>query len=409
MASFATESNQGGGLHGRITVEPKQAFFEEVQGHLRAKGYVQEAQDLEYRKLLMLSGGTSFGGLSVLGMSKLKDQAAPFFKSPRELGDFIDREASAIFPNYDSFWKKLTRSPRQLTGGAFLSTKYSNAPLKGFVQEITGVDSHMSDIEDDVMITLTKMSPVIDAMFAKSHIARGEKTSLDDGSEAKRKDWLVWEVAMGSASPTTYLPGIELHNPHRLERIAVVDGGQSGWNDPSVPVSFETAFMYGRSSDQVSRCLVFDTEKKSGLYIPHDVIHLHWGTGDFKSGLTMDAALKNTLMSVKGAVATTAMQGVHRFSQLAGQSSLKNYFKFDIDMDSVAPDKMPDSDFTLSSKKQLSMLRDVGLYAVDQLSAQIEEAARLVADAYIERIEFEKHNPEMSYKEYLNSDVCEIS
>lgn len=407
MVLIVTEANHGGGLHGRMAVELKQAFFEKVKNTLSDMGRPELAQDLEYNQLFTISGGTSFGGLSTVGMSRIGGRN-PYFSTPAELGALIDAEAGNIFPHRSSFLGKLFNNPRQIPGGLFGTTQFSNKRLKEIIQDVTGVDTRMSDVENDIMITMTKLHPNVDALFAKSHVARGEKTLLDDGSEADRKNWLLWEATLGGASPTTFFQGVPLTNTTRDDNIVVVDGGQSGWNDPSGPVFIESVFLYGRETDDLSVCEVIDHRSRRGLMMPHDHIHIHWGTGDFNRGVDRKDAIKNTLASVGGAIVSSSMQSVHRFSLLVGQTgaiSDSRYFSFDQMIDTVPENIRPDPDFTLSTPEQLGRLRDTGLYAADRLSGQIDEVARLVAQAYVERKDFEAANPGVSYKDHLRSGL----
>jgi len=413
MGSIITESNQGGGLHGRITVEMKQAFFDEVKGYLKSRGYKEEAGELQYRDLITLAGGTSFGGLSAIAMSGINgvNGGNPYFTEPRELGDFIDQEAGNIFPNR-GFWEQLVKDPQRAFAGVIGKPRYSNKSLVRLVKGIVGEDSRMSDIQDDVMVTMTRFHPTVDTIFAKSHIARGEGSLLEAPSEAGRKDWLIWEAAVGGASATSYLPAMTLHNPNRAERFVVVDGGQSGWNNPSIPVHFETTFVYGQSGCGPEGCMSFDFNDAGLLngrvYVPHDVVHIHWGTGEFSKGLSYEEAMENTVYSTRKLVGTSAILGVNRFSQAVGSSGVSSYFNFDVNIDSFDKAVRPDADFTNSSKKQLLLLRDVGLAAADRLSRQIQSAASLVANAYIERIKFERSAANQTYKDFLKDSAPEV-
>ncbi|PCI55263.1 MAG: hypothetical protein COB36_06470 [Alphaproteobacteria bacterium] len=408
MGIIVTESNQGGGLHGRMTVELKQAFFNEVKEQLIKRDYKDEADTLEYHNLITLSAGTSFGAISTIGMSQIAGQPNPYFTSPREFGNFIDDNAHKIFPHNSNFFKKLFNNPRQILSGIAGTTQYSNKPLRGLIEDVVGKNTHMADITDDVMLTMTRVHPDLDAMFAKSHVARGEGTAWDASDEAARKNWLLSEVVLGSASPTTYLPGVELHNDARENRIVVVDGGQSGWNNPSIPALTEATFIYGKETNEDSNCFIFDNRAHTGYAMPHDIIHLHWGTGDFDEGVSYKDAKKNTLIAMKDVIVSTSMQAVHRFSIRSGQQAVKDYFNFDINIGDVPKDIRPKDAFTLSSKDQMHRLSEAGMHAAAQMHGQIKEAASLVANAYIEKIEYEKSHPGTSYKDYLKADTCEI-
>lgn len=410
MGTIVTEANHGGGLHGRIAIELKQAFFEKVKDSLNELGRPELAQDLQYHQLFTLSAGTSFGGLSTVGLSPIGGRD-PYFSSPGEIGGLIDAEAGNIFPHRSTFLGKLFNNPRQIPGGLFGTTQYSNKRLKEIVQDVTGTTARMSDVENDIMITMTKLHPEVDALFAKSHVARGERTLLDDGTEADRKNWLLWEATLGGASPTTYFQGVPLTNPARDDNVVVVDGGQSGWNDPSGPAFIESVFLYGKESNDLSVCEVIDHRSQKGLMMPHNRIHIHWGTGDFNPGVDRDDAIKNTLASVGGAIVSSSMQSVHRFSMMVGQAGIigtGHYYSFDQMIDTVPSAIRPDGDFTLSTPDQLARLRDTGQLAADRLSGQIEEVAKLVAEAYIERKDFEASNPGQSYKDHLRPDTLSV-
>lgn len=408
MPTIVTEANHGGGLHGRIAIELKQAFFDKVKDHLRDEGRPELAENLKYNELFALSAGTSFGALSTVGMISINGRD-PYFSSPSEMGQFIDEHAEKIFPHNSNVFSKVFNNPRQLLGGFLGTTKFSNKPLREIIQDIAGKNTRMADVEDDIMLMMTKIHPDMDALFAKSHIARGEGTLIDSGDEADRKNWLLWEAALGSASPTTIFPGIELHNPARNDRVVVIDGGQSGWNNPSMPAMIETVAIYGQEVGQINMCDIVDHKVDRGLMTPHDVIHLHWGTGDFQRSVGLKDAKKNTLASVGGAIVSSAMESVHRFSLQVGQSGIRGdqFYSFDQIIKDVPEDIRPDNDFTLASKDQMLKLRDTGIYAAEQLSDQIQEAARLVGNAYIERFDYEKNNPGMSYKDYLRSEALE--
>ncbi len=403
MAKIITESNHGGGLHGRMTVELKQAFFDEVKKQLADNGREELAEGLRYNELFQLSAGTSFGALSTVGMSKIKGRD-PYFSSPADLGKFMDENAGKILPHHESTFGKLFNNPRQLLGGIFGTTKFSNKHLKEALQEIVGKDTRMSDVEDDIMLTMTRVHPNLDAMFAKSHVARGEVTEIDDMDDAARKNWILWEAALGSASPTTFLPGVPLTNAMRDDRIVVIDGGQSGWNNPSIPVIAEATFMYGAETQDEDKCLIMNTRSQQMYGTPHKIIHLHWGTGDFNAGVPYDDAVKNSLLSMKDVLVSSSMQSVHKYSLRHGQRQLEHFFNFDINMEDVPADIRPDANFVLSSDEQMARLKQTGLYAVEQLSDQIEEAASLVAKAYIERVDYEQANPGSTYKDHLHVD-----
>ncbi|PCJ99701.1 MAG: hypothetical protein COA45_02460 [Zetaproteobacteria bacterium] len=408
MGVIVTESNQGGGLHGRMTVELKQAFFNEVKEQLIKRDYTDEASNLQFHNLITLSAGTSFGALSTIGMSQIIGRENPYFTSPRELGDFIDDNANKIFPYHSNFFKKLFNNPRQILNGIAGTTKYSNKPLRGLIEDVVGINTHMADVTDDIMLTMTRVHPDLDAMFAKSHVARGESTVWDKGVEAARKNWLLSEVVLGSASPTSYFPGVELHNDAREGRIIVIDGGQSGWNNPSIPVLTEATFMYGQETNEDSNCFIFDNQAHKGYAMPHDIIHLNWGTGDFSDGVSYKDARKNTLIAMKDIIVAAPMQAVNRFSIRSGQQAIKDYFNFNIDINNVPADIRPKDAFTLSSKDQMLRLSETGLYAAEQMYHKIKTAASLVANAYIEKIEYEKDHPGSTYKDYLKANVCEI-
>ena len=409
MGNIITESNEGGGVHGLMTLAVKQAFFDAVKEKLQSKGYSNEATVLTYNNLITLSASTSFGTLSTLATTKTANRLNPYFSSPGEFGEFMKENAGKVFPHHSNFFKKLFNDPRQILAGVAGTTKFNNKPLKELINEIAGPNTMMADVEDDVMLTMTRVHPRLDAIFAKSHIARGESTSWNSSSEAARKNWILAEVALGSASPTSYLPGVELHNDARDDRTIVIDGGQSGWNNPSIPVLTEAAFIYGKEADSQTDCFVVDTRAHKGYTMPHDIIHLHWGTGDFNDGLSAEDAKKNTLLSMKSAIVSTSTQSVSRFSMRHGQQSIKNYFHCDFNVDDIPQDIRPKDDFTLASKEQIHRLSEAGLYAASEiLSEQIQQAADLVADAYIQKIEFEKAHTTTTYKDYLKSNSCEI-
>tara|TARA_R110001592_G_scaffold16881_22_gene71840 strand:- start:9520 stop:10743 length:1224 start_codon:yes stop_codon:yes gene_type:complete len=402
MGKVVTESNHGGGVYGRMTVEVKQAFFDEVKNQLRGAGRGELAEGLRYNELFQLSAGTSFGALSTIGMSKIKGRD-PYFSSPGEMGTFMDKAAPKIFPYHDSFVGKLLHDPRQILDGVAGITKYSNRPLRGMVQDIVGIDTRMADVEDDIMLTMTKVHPNLDAMFAKSHVARGEVTEIDGLDDAKRKNWLLWEVALGSASPTTFFPGVSLTNPDRDGRIVVIDGGQSGWNNPTIPTLAEATFMYGSETTDETECLIINTKNRTMYGTPHDIIHIHWGTGDFNSGVPYDDAIKNSLLSMKNVLVASSMQSVSKYSLREGQRQLEHFFNFDILMDDVPEDIRPHPNFVLSTDEQMYRLKQTGLFAAEKLSEQIKEAAALVAGAYIERVDYEKDHPGESYKDHLRA------
>ncbi|MGN7438843.1 MAG: hypothetical protein ACTHOO_09395 [Alcanivorax sp.] len=408
MGTIITESNHGGGLHGRMTMELKQAFYNEVKNQLDDQGRPDLAENLDYQDLFHLSAGTSFGALSTAGMSRIKGRGA-YFKSPAELGDFIDRTASTIFPHHDSFLGKLFQHPRQILGGIAGTTRYSQAPLRDAIQGIVGKDTTMADVEDDIMLTMTRVHPNLDAMFAKSHVARGEVTEIDDLDDAKRKDWLLWQAALGSASPTTYLPGVELTNPFRDDRVVVIDGGQSGWNNPSIPAIAEATFIYGSETEDRDQCLIMNTRSHQMYGLPHDIIHIHWGTGDYDAGVSLKDAKKNSLLSMKDVLVASSMQSVHKYSLRQGARQIDHFYNFDVLIDDVPEEIRPDENFVLSTDDQMNRLRETGLYAAEKLSSQIQEAATLVAKAYIERAEYEAAHPDHSYKDFLKGEVPSMS
>ena len=409
MGDIITESSQGGGVHGLMTLAVKQAFFDAVKENLHNKGHSDLALRVAYNNLITLTGSASFGTLSALATAQTANRPNPYFSSPGEFGQFMMENAGRILPHHDNFFGKLFNDPRQILAGVAGTTKFSNKPLKEIIEEVAGPNTMMADVEDDVMMTMTRVHPTFDALFAKSHIARGESTSWNSSSEAARKNWILAEVVLGSASPTSYLPGVELHNSARDDRTIVIDGGQSGWNNPTIPVLTEAAFIYGKEADSQSDCFVVDTRAHKGYTMPHNIIHLHWGTGDFNDGLSVKDAKKNTLLSMKSALVSTSTQSVSRFSMRHGQQSIKDYFHFDFKVDDIPKDIRPKDDFTLTSKEQLYRLSQAGLYAASELlSEQIQQAADLVADAYIQKVEFERAHPTTTYKDYLKSNSCEI-
>ncbi len=417
MGVIVTEANHGGGLHGRIAIELKQAFFDKVKDSLRDSGRAELADNVKYHELFALSAGTSFGALATVGLSSINGRD-PYFSSPAELGEFIDENADKIFPHHSNIFSKIFQNPRQLLGGFAGTPKFNNRPLKNLIQDIVGKDTRMSDVDNDIMLTMTKLHPDMDAVFAKSHVARGEITHLNGADDAERKNWLLWEAALGSASPTTFFHGVPLTTPigadgkpARDDRIVVVDGGQSGWNDPSIPTSIETVYIYGRETEDIQLFDFVDRERtRKAFTVPHDVVHIHWGTGNFKQGVEYDKAIKNTLASVGGAIVSASMQSVHNFSVVLGQSGVRgdHFFNLDQEISEVPKIIRPDRDFTLSTKDQMIRLRETGLFAADQLSDQIQEAASLVADAYIERFDYEAENPGKSYKDFLKPSVLEV-
>ena len=403
MGTIVTESNHGGGLHGRIAIELKQAFFNEVKNQLEEAGRPELKDGLQYHELFQLSAGTSFGALSTIGLSKIGGRE-PFFKSPADMGDFIDEKASEIFPHHNNVFSKLFQNPRQLLGGVAAATRFSNKPLKAILQDIVGTDTRMSDIENDVMLTMTRVHPNLDAMFAKSHVARGEATEIDSLGEAARKDWLVWQAALGSASPTTFFPGVSLENPNRDDRIVVIDGGQSGWNNPTIPTIAEATFLYGKETKDHDACLVMNNRDGRMYTTPHDIVHIHWGTGDFDNGVSFEQGMKNNLLSMKDVLVSSSMQSVHKYSLREGQRQIEDFFNFDVFIDDVPEDIRPDDNFVLSTDDQMTRLAQTGVYAANQLSDQIKEAAELVANAYIERVDYEAEHPDRSYKDHLQAD-----
>jgi len=403
MGVIVTESNSGGGLHGRMSVELKQVFFNEVINQLRENGRGELADNIKYSELFQLSAGTSFGALSTVGMSKINGRD-PYFSSPSELGEFIDKTASDIFPYNKSFFDKLFNNPRQILNGIAGTTKFSNKPLKGIIQDIVGSNTRMSDVGDDIMLTMTKVHPSLDAMFAKSHVARGDATEIDGVDEALRKDWIVWEAALGSASPTTFFPGISLTNPQRDNKIVVVDGGQSGWNNPSIPTIAEATFMFGYETHDEDDCLIINTQNQSMYGIDHDVVHIHWGTGDFNIGASYKDALKNNLLSMKDVLVSSSMESVSKYSLREGQRQLEHFFNFDIFMEDVPEEIRPSSNFVLSTDEQILRLKETGIFAAEKLGEQIKQAASLVAKAYIERVDYESDHADGKYKDYLRGE-----
>lgn len=397
MVTVVTESNHGGGLHGRFTMVLKQAFLEAVQRELIEKGKPELAQDLQYNDLFDLSGGTSFGALSQVALSSVNGRVA--FGSPAEFGDYIDQEASEIFPHHDNFLSKLFRNPRQLLGGVEGVTRFSPKPLQERLIDILGAETRMSDVSNNIMMTMTQMHPVINARFAKSHVARGETTQLQGLDDAQRHDWLLWQATLGSASPTSYLPGVRLDNPYRDDKVVVIDGGQSGFNNPTLPVLAEIAFMCGQRTDNKHEAFLADSlsEDHMMLKMPHQIIHLDWGTGEYPSELSERAALRNTVVSVGGNLASAPMRSVSRFSLIEGQRNVEEFFSFNMRAQDFPSDIRPDSDFVLSSEDQMIRLKAAGEFAVDRLSDDIQEAARVVARAYIEKKEFEAEHDGEDY------------
>ena len=408
MGTIITESNHGGGLHGRMTMELKQAFYQEVKNQLGDQGRPDLAENLDYQDLFHLSAGTSFGALSTVGMSRIKGKGA-FFNSPAELGEFIDKSASTIFPHHETFLGKLFQHPRQILGGIAGTTRFGQAPLREAIQGIVGENTKMADVEDDIMLTMTRVHPNVDAMFAKSHVARGEVTEIDDLDDAKRKNWLLWQAALGSASPTTYLPGVALTNPDRDDRIVVIDGGQSGWNNPSIPAIAEATFIYGSETQDRDQCLVMNTRSHQMYGLPHDIIHIHWGTGDYDAGVSYKDAKKNSLIAMKDVLVSSSMESVHKYSLRQGARQIDHFYNFDVLIDEIPEDIRPDQNFVLSTDEQMIRLRETGLYAAEMLSSQIKEAATLVAEAYIERHNYEEEHPDHSYKEFLKGEAPSMS
>lgn len=392
MVTVVTESNHGGGLHGRFTMVLKQAFLESVQSELVEQGKPELAQNLQYNDLFDLSGGTSFGALSQVALSPVNGELP--FRSPAEFGDYIDQEASDIFPHHDNFLSKLFRNPRQLLGGVEGVTRFSAKPLRERIIDIVGAETRMSDVSNNIMMTMTQMHPVINARFAKSHVARGETTHLQGLDDAQRHDWLLWQATLGSASPTSYLPGVRLDNPYRDDKVVVIDGGQSGFNNPTLPVLAEIAFMCGQRTEDKHEAFLADSlsEEHMMLKMPHQIIHLDWGTGEYPSELSERAALRNTVVSVGGNLASAPMRSVSRFSLIEGQRNVEEFFSFNMRAEDFPADIRPDSDFVLSSDDQMIRLKAAGEYAVDRLSDDIDAAAKVVARAYIDKKEFESEH-----------------
>lgn len=392
MTTVVTESNHGGGLHGRFTMVLKQAFFEAVRRELTDQGRPELAQDLQYHDLFDLSGGTSFGALSQVALSPVNGRVA--FGSPGEFGDYIDREAADIFPHHDNVLSKLFRNPRQLLGGIEGITRFSAKPLQERLIDILGADTRMSDVSNNIMMTMTQMHPVINARFAKSHVARGETTQLQGLDDAQRHNWLLWQATLGGASPTSYLPGVRLDNPYRDDKVVVIDGGQSGFNNPTLPVLAEIAFMCGRRTENKHEAFLADSlsEDHMMLKMPHQIVHLDWGTGEYPSALSERAALRNTVVSVGGNLASAPMRSVSRFSLVEGQRNVEAFFSFNMRASDFPSDIRPDSDFVLSSKDQMLKLKAAGEFAADRLSEDIHDAARAVARAYIDKKAFEAEN-----------------
>lgn len=402
MKTVVTESNHGGGLHGRLTTVLKQKFLDAVKEELVNQERSELAENLRYNDLITLSGGTSFGALSTVALSAVGGEN-PYFSSPAEFGEFIDQEASNIFPHRSNVLGKLFNNPRQLLGGLFGTTRFNAKPLRELLVEIVGKDTRMSDIEDNVMLTMTQMSPEIDVRFAKSHLARGQGTQFQEASEAQRHDWLVWQAALGSASPTTFLPGVTLENPHRSDEIVVVDGGQSGFNNPTLPVLAEIAFMCGEKTDRKEDAYVMQAVGGDlMLTMPHRIIHLDWGTGIYPNEIDPGDARKNTFASLGSNVVTASLRTVSNFSLKQGERAIDDFYSFDIDARELPDDIRPDSNFVLSTDEQLGRLRDSGEFAAERLSDEIHEAAKLVAEAYIERVDYEAEHPGKSY--IMNDD-----
>ncbi len=397
-----TESNSGGGLYGRMAIEIKQVFFDEVISQLKENGRDELADNVKYSELFQLSAGTSFGAISTVGMSKINGRD-PYFSSPSELGEFIDKTASDIFPYDKSFFGKLFNNPRQILNGIAGTTKFSNKHLKGIIQDIVGANTRMSDIDNDIMLTMTKVHPNLDAMFAKSHVARGDATKIDGVDEALRKDWLVWEAVLGSASPTTFFPGVSLTNPQRNDKIVVIDGGHSGWYNPSIPAIAEATFIYGYETHNEDDCIIVNNQNQSMYSIDHEVFHIHWGTGDFNIGVSYNNALKNNLISMKDVLVFSSMEAVSKYSLREGQRQLKHFFNFDIFIEDIPKEIRPDADFVLSTDEQMFRLKETGIFAAEKLKEQIKQAALLVAKAYIDRIDYESEHAGERYKDYLRS------
>lgn len=406
MGTIVTESNQGGGLHGRMTVELKKAFFASVKEHLKDRGYPEAADKLSYSDLFTLRGGTSFGTLMTVAMSPIGDKL-PVCRTPSEFGTLIDAEAKKIFPYSGNVLHKLFNNPRQLLSGVAATTKFSNKYITGLLQDLLGKNTHVSDVKDDILITMAQLNPVIDTLFAKSHVARGEETEIDKNPGA-HKDWLLWQAALASASPTTIFPGVEMTNRAGTKTVGVVDGGQSGWNDPAVPVIAEATFMFGHQHDDLKRCLVADVAGR-GYKTDHDIIHISWGTGDFHESVKMQDVKANTVLAIGSDLVRIPMQAAHKYGLVIGSGQIQeeNFFRFDIDISALPEEIRPENDFTLSSNDQMAKLRAAGAYSAQQQADKINKAAEIVAQAYIERMEFEKkHN--FPYKEYLNGHVCPI-
>ncbi len=422
-----TESNQGGGLHGRATVEIKDAFFKQVKNSLNQKGYGQAATELHYCDLTNLTGGTSFGALSTIALCRIdgRNGGNPYFSSPGEFGLYIDKNAARIFPHNNGFFKTLFNDPRQLLQGLKWATQYSNKGLKSVLNDVIGPDAHFSDVRNDVIITMStteflqgqdKAARVDVARFAKSHVARGEGTLINDPTESLRKNWVLSEVVMASASPASYLPGVALTNPNRDDYIIAQDGGFSGFNNPSIPVLNEASFIYG-SECSVEKASVIELGERQQVVkaysLPKDLAHLHWGTGDFSTqnvSRTRKDALENTVLSMGvGSLISAPINGVHQYSLRTGAAAMEHYHNFDFNV-AAAPKQMhPDSDFTLSTPNQLSKLKDIGQWAADQLSTQIAQVADLVADAYIDRLTYEKNNTsQLEYKNFLKQQSCDL-
>lgn len=404
MGVIVTEANQGGGLHGRMTMELKKVFFDEVKTSLKEKGFGEGLQNLRYNDLFTVVAGTSFGSLITIASSSINDKR-PACATPHEIAQLIDDEAGKIFPYNKTFFGKLFNDPRQILGGLAGTPQYSNKHLKGVIQDLVGKDTYMSDIKHDVMLTMAQLHPSIDTLFAKSHLARGEKTAAEDDFNAASKDWLIWESALASASPTSIFPGVVMTNRAGDKTVGVIDGGQSGWNDCTIPVLAEATFMYGKKHDDAQNCLIVDSQGK-GFDTPHEIIHLSWGTGDFHDSVPLDKVKKNTILAMGKHLATVPMQATHKYSLVIGQQQVEHFYRLDPDINDLPASLRPDADITLSSPEQMQKLTQAGIYAAQLLHEKIKSVANLVADAYIERKKFEQQNQGVSYKDYLKSDVC---
>jgi len=213
----------GGGVRGRLTIQPLQ-FLEEKSGKPIAE-------------MFDMIAGTSTGGILACGLATTKYTA-------QDLAGIYDDHAEEIFTR-TAKWKSLF---------GILRSKHNSTGLERVMNQYFG-NSRLSDCGTDILVTAYDTTSAKPYFFKSANFSENQNHFLRD-------------VAVATASAPTYLPPKSLNNG----RVSLIDGGIYA-NDPTMCLLAE-ALNQGYAPENIF-ILTIGTGKTNKVYPYREV--REWG------------------------------------------------------------------------------------------------------------------------------------